>query len=172
MASVNARAEEYKESGAFGDTPMDALRARAYLDLINGLPAAERIATAETQDDAADPAESLARAQAHAQARAAARAAAEARSAADAKTGNGTRPEPDSDRTEAEAAPDSDSDPDERAATAATAGGLGPTRARRPDAGGRALLPEPSGSPRRSSRHPGRPGRLLVHRLRRQLPGR
>ena len=83
MASVNARAEEYKESGAFGDTPMDALRARAYLDLINGLPAAERIAIAETQDDAADPAESLARAEAHAQARAAARAAAEARSAAE-----------------------------------------------------------------------------------------
>ena len=38
MAAVNARAEEYKESGAFGDTPMDALRACAYLDLINGLP--------------------------------------------------------------------------------------------------------------------------------------
>ena len=38
MATVNARAEEYKESGAFGDTPMDVLRARAYLDLINGVP--------------------------------------------------------------------------------------------------------------------------------------
>ncbi len=40
MANVNARAEEYKESGAFGDTPMDVLRAHAYLDLINGVPAA------------------------------------------------------------------------------------------------------------------------------------
>ena len=89
MAAVNARAEEYKESDAFGDTPMDALRAYAYLDLINGLPAAERIAAAEPQDDAADAAESLARAQA----RAAARAAAEAR-AAEARTGNGTRPGP------------------------------------------------------------------------------
>jgi hypothetical protein len=29
MASVNARAEEYKESEAFGDTPMDVLRAHA-----------------------------------------------------------------------------------------------------------------------------------------------
>ena len=98
MAAVNARAEEYKESDAFGDTPMDALRARAYLDLINGLPAAERIAAAETQDDAADAAESLARAQARAAARAAAeaRAAAKARAAADAKTGNGARPDPDS----------------------------------------------------------------------------
>ena len=51
MASVNARAEEYIESGAFGDTPMDVLRACAYLDLINGMPAAERIAAAERQDD-------------------------------------------------------------------------------------------------------------------------
>ena len=51
MATVNARAEEYKESEAFGDTPMDVLRAHAYLDLINGMPAAERIALAEQQDD-------------------------------------------------------------------------------------------------------------------------
>ena len=55
MANVNARAEEYKESEAFDDTPMDVLRAHAYLDLINGMPAAMRIAaaTAEQQDDAA-----------------------------------------------------------------------------------------------------------------------
>ena len=38
MANVNVRAEEYKESDAFGDTPMDVLRAHAYLDLINGSP--------------------------------------------------------------------------------------------------------------------------------------
>ena len=36
MAAVNARAEQYKASGAFDDTPMDVLRAHAYLDLING----------------------------------------------------------------------------------------------------------------------------------------
>jgi len=54
MAAVNARAEEYKESGAFGDTPMDVLRAHAYLDLINGMPAAMRIAAAEQQDDLTD----------------------------------------------------------------------------------------------------------------------
>jgi hypothetical protein len=35
MASVNARAEQYRESGAFGDTRMDVLRAQAYLDLLN-----------------------------------------------------------------------------------------------------------------------------------------
>jgi hypothetical protein len=87
MASVSARAEEYKESGAFGDTPMDVLRAYAYLDLINGVPAAERIAAAERQDDAADAAQSLARAQAQAAARA----------AAEARTGNGTRPDPERD---------------------------------------------------------------------------
>jgi hypothetical protein len=60
MAAVNARAEEYKASGAFGDTPMDLLRAHAYLDLINGLPAAERIALAEQYDDTADAAQAWA----------------------------------------------------------------------------------------------------------------
>ena len=54
MANVNARAEEYNESEAFGDTPMDVLRAHAYLDLINGMPAAMRIAAAEQQDDLTD----------------------------------------------------------------------------------------------------------------------
>jgi hypothetical protein len=62
MANVNARAEEYKESGAFGDTPMDVLRACAYLDLINGLSASERIAITERQDD--DAAEACAAADA------------------------------------------------------------------------------------------------------------
>ena len=52
MAAVNARADQYKESGAFGDTPMDVLRAYAYLDLINDRPADHRIMTAEPQDDA------------------------------------------------------------------------------------------------------------------------
>src|SRR5579863_10186132 len=51
MAAVNARAEEYQESDAFGDTPMDVLRARAYLDLINGVPAADRIAAANAHHD-------------------------------------------------------------------------------------------------------------------------
>jgi Domain of unknown function (DUF222) len=51
MANVNVRAEEYKESAAFDDAPMDVLRAFAYLDLINGVSAAERIALAEQQDD-------------------------------------------------------------------------------------------------------------------------
>jgi hypothetical protein len=60
MASVNARAEEYKDSDAFGDTRMDVLRAQAYLDLLNGVPAHARIANAEPQDDAADAAEALA----------------------------------------------------------------------------------------------------------------
>jgi hypothetical protein len=41
----------YIESGAFGDTPMDVLRACAFLDLINGLPADGRIAAAEQPDD-------------------------------------------------------------------------------------------------------------------------
>jgi hypothetical protein len=88
MAAVNARAEEYKESEAFGDTPMDALRARAYLDLINGVPAAERIAIAEQQDDAD---------------------AAQAWAAADARAGNDTPPAPE----DAHPGPDAQADPDD-----------------------------------------------------------
>ena len=55
METVNARAEEYLESGAFGDMPMDVLRACAFLDLINGVPASERIAAAERPDDDPGP---------------------------------------------------------------------------------------------------------------------
>jgi hypothetical protein len=78
MANVNTRAQEYEDSGAFGDTRMDVLRAYAYLDLIKGTPAEARIATAEAQDEAAEAAEALAWAEARAKARAEARAAAEA----------------------------------------------------------------------------------------------
>jgi hypothetical protein len=77
MASVNARAEEYQQSDAFGDTPMDVLRAYAYLDLLNAVPAEARIACAEAQDEAAEAVEALA----WAQARAAARTVAEAKAA-------------------------------------------------------------------------------------------
>ena len=45
-ASVCARAQEYKDSGAFADdTRMDQLRVAAYLDLLNDIPAAARIAS-------------------------------------------------------------------------------------------------------------------------------
>jgi hypothetical protein len=44
-AHVCARAEEYKDSGAFpDDTRMDQFRATAYLDLLNAIPAEARIA--------------------------------------------------------------------------------------------------------------------------------
>ena len=66
MAAVNARAQEYEDSGAFGDTPMDALRAYAYVDLLKGAPAEGRIACAEAQDEAAEVAEALAWANARA----------------------------------------------------------------------------------------------------------
>ena len=89
MATVNARAEQYKESDALGDTPMDVLRARAYLDLINGISAAERIAIAEQQDDAADSAQAWA--------------------AADARAGHDTQPAPD----DAQPDPDALADPDD-----------------------------------------------------------
>ncbi len=64
MAQVNARAQEYEDSGAFGDARMDVLRAYAYLDLLNGVAAEARIACAEARDEAADAAEALAWAEA------------------------------------------------------------------------------------------------------------
>lgn len=87
MAGVNARAQEYEDSGAFGDTPMDVLRAYAYLDLLRGAPAQERIDCAESLDEAAEIAEALAWADARA-----------ARNAARTRTGHpgepGPEPEP------------------------------------------------------------------------------
>ncbi len=66
MASVNARAQEYGESGAFGATRTDVLSAYAYLDLLNGVTVAARIASAEAQDEDAEAAEALAWARARA----------------------------------------------------------------------------------------------------------
>jgi hypothetical protein len=45
-ANVNQRAGEYKKAGAFPDARMDQLRVLAYLDLLNGVSAAARIARA------------------------------------------------------------------------------------------------------------------------------
>lgn len=47
MASVNARAQLYRKSKAFADAAMDQLRAMAYLDLLNEVPADARIAHAQ-----------------------------------------------------------------------------------------------------------------------------
>jgi hypothetical protein len=66
MASVNARAQDYEDCGAFGDTPLDVLRACAYLDLLNGVTPEARIACAEARDEADEAAEALAWAQARA----------------------------------------------------------------------------------------------------------
>ena len=48
FANVSTRAEQYKDSKAFPDARMDQLRALAYLDLLNGVAAANRIARAIT----------------------------------------------------------------------------------------------------------------------------
>jgi hypothetical protein len=58
-ANVCARATEYKDSGAFDDARMDACRATAYLDLLNEIPAWERIASGRlvTFDGNEDPGE-------------------------------------------------------------------------------------------------------------------
>ena len=51
-ASICARAEQYKESGAFPkDTRMDQYRATAYLDLINGTTVATRITSGHLAGD-------------------------------------------------------------------------------------------------------------------------
>ena len=54
-ANLDARAAEYKDSGAFPGARMDQLRAAAYLDLINGRPAEARIAQGHLSTDTADP---------------------------------------------------------------------------------------------------------------------
>jgi hypothetical protein len=57
-AHVCARAQQYKESGAFpGDTRMDQFRVAAYLDLLNGKPAETRIASGRL-DSVTRPADS------------------------------------------------------------------------------------------------------------------
>ena len=43
-ANLNARAAQYKDSGVFAKARMDQLRAAAYLDLLNGVTAEDRIA--------------------------------------------------------------------------------------------------------------------------------
>jgi hypothetical protein len=53
-ANVNARAEEYQASEAFPDARLDQLRAMAYVDLLSGIPAAERIAAAQADAIQAD----------------------------------------------------------------------------------------------------------------------
>jgi hypothetical protein len=88
MASVNARAQQYEESGAFGDTRMDVLRAYAYLDLLNGVAAAARVACADAQDEAAEVAEALAWAEARA-------ARADAEGGAEHEAGTSPTSEPD-----------------------------------------------------------------------------
>jgi hypothetical protein len=96
MASVNARAQEYEDTGAFGATRMDVLRAYAYMDLLNGTPAEARIARAEAQDEAAEAAEALAWAEARAARTAAGNeAGAGSKSGAGARGGGGTPPAPD-----------------------------------------------------------------------------
>jgi hypothetical protein len=82
MAGVNARAQEYEDSGAFGGAPMDLLRAYAFVDLLKGTPAADRIACAQDWDEAAEAAEALAWAEARA-----ARAGAQAKAAAGSRSG-------------------------------------------------------------------------------------
>jgi hypothetical protein len=79
MAAVNVRAQQYEDSGAFGATPMDQLRAYAYVDLLKGTQAEDRIARAVALDEVAEIAEAVAWANARA-----------ARNAAQADTGPGT----------------------------------------------------------------------------------
>jgi len=52
FANVGARAAEYKGSRAFPDAGMDQLRVMAYLDLLNGIAAADRIARAVARAEA------------------------------------------------------------------------------------------------------------------------
>jgi hypothetical protein len=158
-ASVNARAEQYKDSAAFGDTRMDVLRAYAYLDLLNGVAAETRIASAEPQDEAAEAADDLAWAKARA-----------AKAAADAKDREGTPPRQDAmprhprERDRGNDAPASDAPADEVDGDSGDqkgddpAGGSGPQGpGPRPGSG---PVPSPSASP--AAPCPPRPTDLIV----------
>jgi hypothetical protein len=113
MAGVNARAQEYEDSGSFGDTRMDALRAYAYLDLLKGTPAELRIACAEAQDEAAETAEAMAWADARA-----ARATAQSGTGAEpeASAGAGTPPASDAGTADIPDPRDDDDGPDDHGA--------------------------------------------------------
>ena len=52
-ASLDARARLYQESGAFPGERLDRLRAAAYLDILNGISAADRIACGHLSSDPA-----------------------------------------------------------------------------------------------------------------------
>lgn len=107
MAAVNARAQEYEDSGAFGDVPMDLLRAYAYTDLLTSIPAHERIARAAAQDEAAEAAELLAWANTRAN-----------RNAAQASTGHDTEHDT---GTEPAVAPDPEPETESKAGAEAAA---------------------------------------------------
>ena len=55
FANVNARALQYKDSGAFPGERIDRLRATAYLDILNGFTADDRIAYGRLSPDDPDP---------------------------------------------------------------------------------------------------------------------
>ena len=55
FAHVNARAGQYKDSGAFPGERIDRLRATAYLDILNGFTADDRIAYGRLTPDDPDP---------------------------------------------------------------------------------------------------------------------
>jgi hypothetical protein len=55
FANVAARAGQYKDSGAFPGERVDRLRAAAYLDILNGFTAGDRIAYGRLDPDDPDP---------------------------------------------------------------------------------------------------------------------
>ena len=129
MASVNARAQEYGESGAFGATRTDVLRAYAYLDLLNGVPVAARITSAGAQDEGAEAAEALAWARARAD-----RANAGADEGAGGGAGDSARTAPTADGGREAGAGDRDQVRDlERGAPGGDSGELAALRLRPPD---------------------------------------
>jgi Domain of unknown function (DUF222) len=52
LANLTARAQQYKVSGAFPGERIDRLRAAAYLDILNGISADDRIASGQLSPDA------------------------------------------------------------------------------------------------------------------------
>ena len=156
MGGVNARAQEYEDSGSFGDARMDALRAYAFLDLLKGTPAEVRIACAGARDEAEEAAEALAWAEARA---ARAQAQSDAGAEPEAPAGAGTPPASDASTPDCPNARDDDdgSDDDGGADDGGDDDGPGGPG---PDPGPGGPEPEPSASAGRALRL--RPPDLVV----------
>jgi hypothetical protein len=134
-ASIEARALEYRAVPV--KRPMDILRVMAYLDLINGVTVAQRVARAQAEDQARQTDDEKAGADAQAARDAALREAArEAREKARERSSRNANPGPDDDRDNTDPGHGPDGHPEDDGPDGSAGGGPGGGRNRGPSCGG------------------------------------